>query len=96
MSTNGTLNKVILIGRVIDKPTPTDYGSSFKLITKEVWKDKDNNEKLHEDIHKIKINIKELSELSFKHLQKDTLVYIEGQLFGSEVEIYHLQMLYNK
>ncbi|NQU67996.1 MAG: single-stranded DNA-binding protein [Candidatus Marinimicrobia bacterium] len=78
-----SLNKVILIGRVGDKPEGryTSGGkstSSFSIATNETWGIDDNRQE-HTEWHNI-VAWGKLAEFSSDYLQKGQLICIEGKL----------------
>jgi len=80
----GTVNKVILIGRLGADPqlkyTPSGRANaSFSLATNAVWKDQDGNQKERTDWHRISAWGK-LAEIMGEWLKKGSQVYIEGRL----------------
>jgi len=80
----GTVNKVILIGRLGADPelryTPGgDAVASFNLATNEPIKDKNGNPSEKTEWHKI-IAFKKLAEICGEYLKKGKLVYIEGKI----------------
>ena len=82
----GSLNKVLLIGRLGADPEIKQMvnGKSvarFSIATSNTWKDKNTNEKKDRtEWHKIVIFSPGLSEIAEKYLKKGSLIYIEGQL----------------
>jgi len=80
----GTVNKVILIGRLGGDPEMA-YASSgrawvkFTLATNARWKDQDGNQKERTDWHRIKAWGK-LAEIMGEYLKKGSLVYLEGRI----------------
>lgn len=82
---NGTLNKVMLIGRIGEaiKLTYFDGGNClgrFPLATNEEYINKSTNEKVVEtDWHNVVVRNK-LAEVVEKYTAKGDLIYIEGKL----------------
>ncbi|MDO4228719.1 MAG: single-stranded DNA-binding protein [Capnocytophaga sp.] len=82
---NGTLNKVILIGRLGDniKLTYFEGGNCigrFPLATNEEYTNKSTNEKVTEtDWHTIVVRNK-LAEIIEKYTTKGDIIYIEGRI----------------
>ncbi len=80
----GTINRVILIGRLGDDPksryTPNgDAVVNFNIATNEAWKDKDGNPQVRTDWHRI-VAWRQLAEFCIKYLKKGNRVYVEGRL----------------
>ena len=80
----GTVNKVILLGRLGADPqlkyTPSGRANaSFSLATNQVWKDQEGNQKDRTDWHRITAWGK-LAEIMGEWLKKGSQVYIEGRL----------------
>lgn len=80
----GTLNKVILIGRLGKDPelryTPTGAAvATFNVATNEAYKDKDGKDVENTDWHRI-VAWRKLAEICGQYLKKGSLVYIEGKL----------------
>jgi single-strand DNA-binding protein len=80
----GTINKVILVGRLGADPelkyTPSGRAFvNFNLATNAVWKDQDGNQQERTDWHRITAWAK-LAEIMGEYLKKGSLVYIEGRL----------------
>lgn len=83
---SGTLNKVILIGRVGKDPEirATQSGgtiANMSLATEEKWRDKQSGEqRKRTEWHRVVCFNDQLSEIIKKYVRKGALVYIEGQL----------------
>ena len=80
----GTVNKVILVGRLGADPqlryTPSGRANaSFNLATNAVWKDQEGNQQERTDWHRITAWGK-LAEIMGEYLKKGSSVYIEGSL----------------
>jgi single-strand DNA-binding protein len=80
----GTVNKVILLGRLGKDPdlryTPSGAAvASFSLATDLVWKDQEGNQKQQTDWHRV-VAWRKLAEIVGNYLKKGSLVYIEGRL----------------
>ncbi|MCB0834949.1 MAG: single-stranded DNA-binding protein [Bacteroidetes bacterium] len=80
----GTLNKVILIGRLGADPelrfTPNGAAvASFNMATNESYKDKEGKPVDQTDWHRI-VAWRKLAEICGQYLKKGSLVYIEGKL----------------
>ena len=80
----GTVNKVILVGRLGADPqlryTPSGRGvASFSLATNAVWKDQDGNQKEKTEWHRI-VAWGKLAEVMGEWLKKGSSVYLEGRL----------------
>ncbi|MEL0231802.1 MAG: single-stranded DNA-binding protein [Hyphomicrobiales bacterium] len=82
----GSLNKVLLIGRLGNDPeirTTQDGRSvvSFSLATSDTWRDKNTNErKERTEWHRIVIFNEGLSKVVEQYVKKGSRVYLEGQL----------------
>ena len=80
----GTVNKVILVGRLGADPqlkyTPSGRANaSFNLATNAVWKDQEGNQQEKTDWHRITAWGK-LAEVMGEWLKKGSYVYVEGRL----------------
>ena len=80
----GTVNKVILVGRLGADPqlkyTPSGKANAnFNLATNVVWKDQEGNQKDRTDWHRV-VAWGKLAEVMGEWLKKGSYVYIEGQL----------------
>jgi single-strand DNA-binding protein len=80
----GTVNKVILVGRLGADPqlkyTPSGKANvNFNMATNAVWKDQDGNQQEKTDWHRISAWGK-LAEVMGEWLKKGSYVYIEGRL----------------
>lgn len=80
----GTVNKVILLGRLGQDPelkyTPSGAAvANFSLATNEVWKDKEGNKKERTEWHRIVLWHK-TAELASEYLKKGSRLYVEGRL----------------
>jgi len=80
----GTVNKVILLGRLGRDPelryTPSGAAvASFSMATDMVWKDQEGNQKQKTEWHRI-VAWRKLAEVCGNYLKKGSLVYIEGRL----------------
>lgn len=80
----GTVNKVILVGRLGADPqlkyTPSGRANvNFNLATNAVWKDQEGNQQEKTDWHRISAWGK-LAEIMGEWLKKGSYVYIEGRL----------------
>ena len=82
----GSLNKVLLIGRLGKDPELREFPSggkvcNFSLATSETWKDSSTGEKQERTSwHNISIFNERLAEIAEQYLRKGSQVYIEGQL----------------
>jgi len=82
----GSLNKVLLIGRLGADPEIKQMvnGKSvarLSLATSQTWKDKNTNEQQKRtEWHRIVIFSPGLAEIAEKYLKKGSLIYVEGQL----------------
>ena len=80
----GTINKVILIGRLGADPElkymPSgDPVANFNLATNESYRDKDGNTQEKTEWHRI-VAFKRLAEICGEYLKKGSQVYIEGRI----------------
>ena len=80
----GTVNKVILVGRLGADPqlryTPSGKATaSFNVATNYVWKDQDGNQQDKTDWHRVTAWGK-LAEVMGEWLKKGSYVYLEGRL----------------
>tara|TARA_A100001035_G_scaffold223017_1_gene183446 strand:+ start:520 stop:1026 length:507 start_codon:yes stop_codon:yes gene_type:complete len=82
----GSLNKVLLIGRLGKDPELREFPSggkvcNFSLATSETWKDSSTGERQERTSwHNIAIFNERLAEIAEQYLRKGSQVYIEGQL----------------
>jgi len=80
----GTINKVILIGRLGADPilryTPEGIAvANFNLATDQAWKSQEGEVKTKTDWHSITA-WRKLAEFCGEYLKKGSLVYVEGRL----------------
>lgn len=80
----GTVNKVILIGRLGADPelkyTPSGVAvATFNIATNEVWKDKEGNPQERTEWHRI-VTWQKQAEIASEYLKKGHRVFIEGRL----------------
>lgn len=80
----GTVNKVMLIGRLGADPqlkyTPSGRANvTFNLATNAAWKDQEGNQQERTDWHRI-VAWSKLAEVIGEWLKKGSLVYLEGRL----------------
>jgi len=80
----GTVNKVILIGRLGADPElkymPSgDPVANFNLATNESYRDKEGNTQEKTEWHRI-VAFRKLAETCGEYLKKGKLVYIEGRI----------------
>ena len=80
----GTVNKVILIGRLGADPqlrfTPSGRpNASFNLATNAVWKDQEGNQQERTDWHRI-VAWGKLAEIIGEYLKKGSSIFLEGRL----------------
>jgi len=80
----GTVNKVILIGRLGADPelryTPNgDAVANFRMATNRVWRDREGNQQERTEWHRI-VAWRKLAERCGEYLKKGSHVYIEGRL----------------
>ena len=81
---SGTLNKVVLIGRLGKDPelkyTPSGTAvANFTIATNESFKDKDGKKVENTDWHKV-VAWNKLAEICGQYLKKGSLVCIEGKI----------------
>lgn len=81
---SGTLNKVVLIGRLGKDPelkyTPSGTAvANFTIATNESYKDKDGKKVENTDWHKV-VAWNKLAEICGQYLKKGSLVFIEGKI----------------
>ena len=84
----GSINKVILIGRLGRDPemryTPGGKAvTNFTMATSESWKDDSGEKQEHTEWHRI-VMWGKMAELADKHLSKGSQVYIEGKISTKE------------
>lgn len=83
---SGSVNKVILIGRLGKDPVVRRMGSgdsvvSFGLATSETWRDKASGERKEKtEWHNVVIFNENLGKIAEQYLKKGSSVYIEGSL----------------
>lgn len=83
---SGTVNKVILIGRMTRDPETRTFANGGKVVnlrlaTSEQWKDKATGErKERSEFHSVAIHSEPLAKIAEQYLRKGSTVYIEGQL----------------
>ncbi|MEK4034240.1 single-stranded DNA-binding protein [Methylocystis sp. IM3] len=82
----GSVNKVILIGRVGRDPETRTFQSgdrvvSFSLATSEIWKDRNSGERKERvEWHSIQIHNERIGKVAEQYVKKGSNIYIEGQL----------------
>ena len=82
----GSLNKVLLIGRLGNDPEIREFPNggkvcNFPLATSETWKDNNTGEKQEKTSwHNIAIFNERLAEIAEQYLRKGSQIYLEGQL----------------
>ena len=82
----GSLNKVLLIGRLGKDPELREFQSggkvcNFSLATSETWKDSSTGERQERTSwHNIAIFNERLAEIAEQYLDKGSKVYVEGKL----------------
>jgi single-strand DNA-binding protein len=87
---SGSVNKVILVGRLGKDPelkyTPSGAPvAKFSLATDEVFKDRSGEQQKHTEWHNIVVWNK-LAEICGQYLTKGKLVYIEGSIRSRQWE----------
>ena len=80
----GTLNKVLLIGRLGADPelryAPNGAAVvNFNVATNMVWRDQDGNQQERTDWHRV-VAWRRLAETASEYLKKGRRVYVEGRL----------------
>lgn len=83
-NTHGSINKIMLIGRLGQDPDlkSTDSGTAvlnLSVATETSWKDKDGNQQTKTEWHKI-VCWQKLAEIIAKYAKKGNRVYVEGRL----------------
>ena len=108
----GSLNKVILIGRLGQNPEVREVGASkvanFSIATDESYTDRSGNKVEKTEWHRI-VMWNKAAENAEAYLKKGSLVYIEGKLetrswendagekrYSTEIKSFSFQMLDNK
>ena len=82
----GSLNKVILIGRLGADPEVRRLNSgdavvNLRIATSESWRDKNSGERRERtEWHSVVIFNEQLAKVAEQYLRKGSLVYLEGQL----------------
>jgi len=82
----GTVNKVILVGRLGKDPEARSFQNggkvvNFTLATDETWNDRASGErKSKTEWHNIVIKNEKIGEIAEKYLKKGSAVYIEGKI----------------
>ena len=87
---SGSVNKVILIGRLGKDPevkyTPSGTPvAKFSLATDEVYKDRSGEQQKHTEWHNI-VAWSKLAEICGEYLTKGKQVYIEGSIRSRQLE----------
>jgi single-strand DNA-binding protein len=83
---SGSVNKVILVGRLARDPEARNFQSGGKVVnlriaTSETWRDKQSGErKERSEFHSVAIFNEPLAKIAEQYLRKGSTVYIEGQL----------------
>lgn len=82
----GSVNKVILVGRLGKDPETRNFANggkivTFSLATSETWRDKQSGDrKERTEWHTVAITNEGLAKIAEQYLRKGSNVYIEGQL----------------
>ncbi|PZQ48763.1 MAG: single-stranded DNA-binding protein [Rhodovulum sulfidophilum] len=82
----GSVNKVILVGRVGADPEIRAFGNGAKvanlrLATSETWRDKNSGErKERTEWHSVAIFNEGIIKVAEQYVRKGSMVYVEGQL----------------
>tara|TARA_Y100000994_G_scaffold106703_1_gene87926 strand:- start:4127 stop:4477 length:351 start_codon:yes stop_codon:yes gene_type:complete len=84
MVSKNSVNKVILVGHVGQKPelnyTPNGFAvASFSVATNEMTIDPEKNKTEHTEWHNI-VAWNKLADFSKKYIKKGQLIYIEGRI----------------
>ncbi len=83
---SGSVNKVILVGRLGKDPVARAMGSgdkvvSFSLATSETWRDKATGERKEKtEWHNVVIFNENLAKIAEQYVKKGSNIYIEGAL----------------
>lgn len=83
---SGSVNKVILVGRLGKDPVARSMGSgdkvvSFSLATSESWRDKATGERKEKtEWHNVVIFNENLAKIAEQYVKKGSNIYIEGAL----------------
>ena len=83
---SGSVNKVILVGRLGKDPVSRSMGNgdkviSFGLATSETWRDKATGERKEKtEWHNVVVFNENLAKIAEQYLKKGSTVYLEGQL----------------
>lgn len=83
---SGSVNKVILVGRLARDPEVRSFQSGGKVVnlriaTSETWRDKQSGErKERSEFHSVAIFNENIAKIAEQYLRKGSTVYIEGQL----------------
>ena len=82
----GTVNKVILLGRLGNDPEVRMSQEGNKIVrlslaTSESWKDKQTNERKEKtEWHRVVIFSQGLADIAEKYLKKGSKIFLEGQI----------------
>lgn len=81
----GSVNKVILVGRLGKDPEVRSFSNGGKVVslrvaTSEKWTTKDGERKERTEWHQVSITNEALAKIAEQYLRKGSLVYVEGQL----------------
>jgi single-strand DNA-binding protein len=82
----GSINKVILVGRVGADPDVRTFGNGAKVVnlrmaTSETWRDRNSGErKERTEWHSVAIFNEGIVKVAEQYIRKGSLIYIEGQL----------------
>jgi len=83
---SGSVNKVIIIGRLVRDPETRSFQSGGKVVslrvaTSETWRDRDSGEKKERsEFHSVAIFNEGIAKVAEQYLRKGSKVYIEGKL----------------
>lgn len=81
----GSLNKVMIIGRLGRDPETRNFQNGGKVVnlrvaTSERYKDREGNQQERTEWHSVAIFNEKLGEIAERYLKKGSQVYLEGQL----------------
>jgi len=83
---SGSVNKVILVGRLARDPEAKTFQNGGKVVnlriaTSETWREKQTGErKERAEFHSVAIFDENIAKVAEQYLRKGSTVYIEGQL----------------
>jgi len=83
---SGSVNKVIIVGRLVRDPEARSFQNGGKVVslrvaTSDTWRDKASGEKKERsEFHSVAIFNEGICKIAEQYLRKGSKVYIEGQL----------------